>query len=98
MTESDTDADMSTPPVSSALSTTTTSTLVSSLPHLITVKLSQENYLLWHAKMIPYLKGQRLYGYVDGSSSQTDQFITSTSASFSTSTLNPEYTQGIQQD
>uniref|UniRef100_A0A2N9G6M9 Uncharacterized protein n=1 Tax=Fagus sylvatica TaxID=28930 RepID=A0A2N9G6M9_FAGSY len=35
--------------------------------HLITLKLTRENYLLWKAQIIPYLKGQHLYGFLDGS-------------------------------
>jgi hypothetical protein len=35
--------------------------------HLITIKLTRENYLLWKAQIVPYLKGQHLYGFLDGS-------------------------------
>ena len=41
-----------------------------SLPHihhLITIKLTRENYLLWKAQIVPYLRGQHLYGFLDGS-------------------------------
>ncbi|KAB1211559.1 hypothetical protein CJ030_MR6G013301 [Morella rubra] len=94
----DTDDDMSTPPTSSALSSpTSVPTLVSSLPHLVTVKLSHENYLLWQAQMIPYLKGQRLYGFVDGSLSPTE-FLSTTTPTSTTTSLNPAYTQWVQQD
>uniref|UniRef100_A0A2N9H831 Retrotransposon Copia-like N-terminal domain-containing protein n=1 Tax=Fagus sylvatica TaxID=28930 RepID=A0A2N9H831_FAGSY len=55
-------------------SSTTDSATSSSLPiplthihHLITLKLTRENYLLWKAQIIPYLKGQHLYGFLDGS-------------------------------
>lgn len=40
---------------------------LTSLTHLVTVKLTTENYLLWRAQMLPYLHGQDLFGYVDGS-------------------------------
>uniref|UniRef100_A0A2N9H9G4 Reverse transcriptase Ty1/copia-type domain-containing protein n=1 Tax=Fagus sylvatica TaxID=28930 RepID=A0A2N9H9G4_FAGSY len=55
-------------------SSTTDSATSSSLPiplthihHLITIKLTRENYLLWKAQIVPYLKGQHLYGFLDGS-------------------------------
>uniref|UniRef100_A0A2N9GMC7 Uncharacterized protein n=1 Tax=Fagus sylvatica TaxID=28930 RepID=A0A2N9GMC7_FAGSY len=35
--------------------------------HLITIKLTRENYLLWKAQIVPYLRGQHLYGFLDGS-------------------------------
>lgn len=34
--------------------------------HMINVKLSRENYLLWRAQLLPYLRSQHLLGYVDG--------------------------------
>jgi hypothetical protein len=35
--------------------------------HLITMKLTQENYLLWRAQVLPLLRSNSLMGYVDGS-------------------------------
>uniref|UniRef100_A0A2N9F0L7 Reverse transcriptase Ty1/copia-type domain-containing protein n=1 Tax=Fagus sylvatica TaxID=28930 RepID=A0A2N9F0L7_FAGSY len=35
--------------------------------HLITIKLTRDNYLLWKAQIVPYLKGQHLFGFLDGS-------------------------------
>lgn len=34
--------------------------------HMITVKLNGENYLFWSAQVIPYLRGQHVFGFVDG--------------------------------
>lgn len=42
-------------------------TPLTSLTHLVTIKLTTENYLLWRAQMLPYLHGQDLFGYIDGS-------------------------------
>jgi hypothetical protein len=35
--------------------------------HLITVKLGQDNFLLWRAQIVPLLCSQGLLGFVDGS-------------------------------
>lgn len=35
--------------------------------HFITLELSIDNYLLYNAQILPFLKGQQLYGYIDGS-------------------------------
>ena len=56
-------------------SSTTASTITSpSVPtsltavhHLITIKLTRDNYLLWKAQIVPYLRGQYLFGFIDGS-------------------------------
>ena len=54
---------------SSTLNTMPTPSPTSLTPihHLITIKLTRKNYLLWKAQIVPYLKGQPLYGYLDGS-------------------------------
>ncbi len=54
---------------------TPTSSLITNLPHLVTVKLTRDNYLLWKAQIVPYLKGQKVFGYVDGSISMPPQAI-----------------------
>ncbi|XP_040987834.1 uncharacterized protein LOC121235556 [Juglans microcarpa x Juglans regia] len=43
--------------------------------HLVTVKLNHENYLLWKAQIMPYLKGQNLFGFVDGTNATTSRQI-----------------------
>lgn len=78
-------------PKTPAINTSTSSTLTS-LPHLVTVKLSHENYLLWHAQMSPCLRGQHLFGFVDGSSSPPNKFLPAST------TPNPEYSVWLQQD
>ena len=34
--------------------------------HMLTIKLSSNNYLLWNKQMVPLLAYQQLTGYVDG--------------------------------
>ena len=48
--------------------------------HLITIKLTRENYLLWKAQIVPYLRGQHLYGFLDGSRPAPTSTITITSS------------------
>ena len=36
------------------------------LIHMITIKLSSSNYLLWKSQLLPFLESQELLGYVDG--------------------------------
>uniref|UniRef100_A0A2N9HHK9 Reverse transcriptase Ty1/copia-type domain-containing protein n=1 Tax=Fagus sylvatica TaxID=28930 RepID=A0A2N9HHK9_FAGSY len=51
----------------SPASSNTTPTSLIQVHHLITIKLTRDNYLLWKAHIVPYLKGQHLYGFLDGS-------------------------------
>ena len=56
--------------------TTPSPTTLTPIHHLITIKLTSENYLLWKAQIVPYLKGQHLYGYLDGSTPTPPQSLT----------------------
>ena len=56
--------------------TTPSPTTLPPIHHLITIKLTYENYLLWKAQIVPYLKGQHLYGYLDGSTPAPPQSFT----------------------
>nr|XP_007160454.1 hypothetical protein PHAVU_002G323600g [Phaseolus vulgaris]ESW32448.1 hypothetical protein PHAVU_002G323600g [Phaseolus vulgaris] len=47
-----------------------------SISQVINVKLTQENYLLWSAQILPYLRSQGLVGFVDGSMPPPNQTIT----------------------
>lgn len=68
---------------SSSSSTSTINTATSPSPtslatihHLITIKLTCDNYLQWKAHIVPYLKGQHLYGSLDGTTPAPPQIIT----------------------
>lgn len=41
---------------------------INTLMHLITIRLSPSNYLLWKSQLIPLLTHQNLMGHVDGTS------------------------------
>jgi hypothetical protein len=37
------------------------------LIHMITVKLSSANFLIWHSQILPFIESQDLVGHIDGS-------------------------------
>jgi hypothetical protein len=49
--------------------------LTPSVGQVISVKLTHENYLLWPAQIMPYLRSQGLAGFVDGSIPAPSQTI-----------------------
>ena len=51
----------------STLSILPTSPHLPVVHHLVTIKLNRDNYLLWKAQIIPYLRGQHLFGFLDSS-------------------------------
>ena len=51
----------------STLSVLPTSTHLSVVHHLVTIKLTRDNYLLWKAQIVSYLCGQHLFGFLDSS-------------------------------
>jgi hypothetical protein len=59
----------------SALTQNPSTQSLSGVHHLITIKLTRDNYLLWKAQIVPYLKGQHLFGYIDGSIPASPQFL-----------------------
>ncbi|KAJ9545242.1 hypothetical protein OSB04_024949 [Centaurea solstitialis] len=78
-------------PSSSTISSSNISNPLSSLSHLVSIKLSNDNYLLWRAQMLPYLYGQKLFGFIDGSIPSPTQFLQD-------GTTNPEFITWFQQD
>ena len=84
----------------SALTSTTEphSNRLTAVHHLITIKLTRENYLLWKAQVVPYLRGQHLFQFVDGSSPIPQPIIAAPSDSASTTLINLEFTQWQLQD
>uniref|UniRef100_A0A2N9ESZ2 Reverse transcriptase Ty1/copia-type domain-containing protein n=1 Tax=Fagus sylvatica TaxID=28930 RepID=A0A2N9ESZ2_FAGSY len=68
------------------------------IQHLITIKLNRDNYLLWKAQIVPYLKGQHLFGFLDGSQPAPSSFLPLTSTEISEPTLNPAFLAWQSQD
>lgn len=60
-----------------------------SFSHLITVKLTHQNYLLWKAQFLPYLRSQQLMGFVDGTQRIPAKVITTTMDAGATQAPNP---------
>uniref|UniRef100_A0A2N9HGH7 CCHC-type domain-containing protein n=1 Tax=Fagus sylvatica TaxID=28930 RepID=A0A2N9HGH7_FAGSY len=66
--------------------------------HLITIKLTQDNYLLWKAQIVPYLKGQHLFGFLDGTRLAPLPVLTTTADGAAQVIPNPEFQQWHLQD
>jgi hypothetical protein len=70
----------------------TGSSTVSGFAHLITVKLTtKENYPLWHAQFLPYLRCNNLLGIVDDTVKAPPETITKTTASGAMQEVNLEF-------
>ena len=59
-----------------------------------------DNFLLWKAQLIPYFRGQDLFGYIDGSIFKPPKIISIThpETSVVSERLNPAYSQWVRQD
>jgi hypothetical protein len=67
--------------------------------HLVTIKLTRDNYLLWKAQIVPYLRGQHLFGFFDGSRPAPPQTLTVTTDGISKlSTQSRAYQAWLIQD
>ena len=42
--------------------------------HMVTIKLSSSNYLLWKSQLLPLLESQELLGHVDGTLAPPPRF------------------------
>jgi hypothetical protein len=80
------------------ISTDHTSPSLTPVHHLITIKLTRDNYLLWKAQVMPYLKGQHLFKFVDGSHPCPSQVVASASTASAAVVLNSEFTKWQLQD
>ena len=84
---------------SSASANTTATTSLSShnlinLHHDTKIKLTRDNYLLWKAQIVLYIKGLHLFGFLDGTKPAPPQSITGQSSNGATTvTTNPEFLQ-----
>lgn len=67
--------------------------------HLLPIKLTQENYLLWRAQAEPLLRSRYLFGFIDGSYPCPPERVTRAVAGGGmTSVPNPEHRAWVQQD
>ena len=85
---------------SSSSSSSAQPSSILSMPSVTTVKLNPDNFLMWKAQLVPYFKGQDLFGYLDGSIPKPPKFIFVTHPETSTVSerLNSAYTHWVRQD
>jgi hypothetical protein len=89
-----------------AVVSTATCAIVPSLPSLsgpsisnaITVRLSHDNFFLWHAQATPMLRRHQLFHYVDGSIKASTKTISEGPGDSVVQDANPEYAQWYAQD
>ncbi|XP_019154284.1 PREDICTED: uncharacterized protein LOC109150755 [Ipomoea nil] len=62
----------------------------------VSLKLSAIKFLFWKAQLVPFLRGQNLFGFVDGSHLCPPKFVASTSSAPPVS--NSAHAQWVQQD
>jgi hypothetical protein len=69
-------------------------TAFASIPihHVITIKLTKKNYLLWRAQLLPYLRSTNLMGYLDGSTPVPAKQVAASTATGAELVSNPAYT------
>ena len=73
-------------------------TSLTTIHHLITIKLTRDNYLLWKAQIVPYLKGQHLYCYLDGTTLAPPRIITIAADDTTQAIQNPAFQHWHLQD
>jgi hypothetical protein len=67
--------------------------------HLLTLKLTAENYFLWHTQVLPHLRNHYLEGFVDGSQPCPPATVTMTSATGThVFVVNPAHLHWISKD
>uniref|UniRef100_A0A2N9H277 Retrotransposon Copia-like N-terminal domain-containing protein n=1 Tax=Fagus sylvatica TaxID=28930 RepID=A0A2N9H277_FAGSY len=82
----------------STLSVLPTSTHLPVGHHLVTIKLTRDNYLLWKAQIVSYLRGQHLFGFLDGSRLAPLQSLTITTDGTSKLQPNPDFQAWLVQN
>jgi len=82
---------------SSIVTSTSSPILLANLHHHISLKLTQDSYMLWRFLMTSYLEAHELFGYVDGSIICPPQLVPCPTSS-TTLVPNPEYQFWVQQD
>uniref|UniRef100_A0A2N9H011 Reverse transcriptase Ty1/copia-type domain-containing protein n=1 Tax=Fagus sylvatica TaxID=28930 RepID=A0A2N9H011_FAGSY len=65
---------------------------------MVTIKLTRDNYLLWKAQIVPYLRVQHLFGFLDDSRPAPPPTINITTDGISKIQPNPEFQSWIIQD
>lgn len=59
------------------------------ITHLVTINATLDNYLLRHAQLVPYLKGHKMFKFVDGLQNPLPLMIFTLGANNSAPMLSP---------
>ncbi|KAA8515147.1 hypothetical protein F0562_018326 [Nyssa sinensis] len=93
---------MSSSPSSSSSITNSSSSIPTMTPisHIVSIKLTPDNYPLWKAQLLHYFRGQDLYGYLDGTVTLPPQTIDALHPNTGAiNTIpNPAHSQWLRQD
>jgi hypothetical protein len=68
------------------------------LHHVVTIRLTKANYLVWRAQLLPYLRSTKLLGFLDGTIPPPPKQIASSTEAGADLVSNPEYDQWFHQD
>ena len=82
----------------SSLDTTDSPLPLATILHMLTIKLSSTNYLLWRNQVLPLLAYQKLTGYIDGSIPAPSKTIVTGPSTAPTTAPNPAYTAWVAAD
>jgi hypothetical protein len=84
---------------SSMITNATAISMPSSLPaQFLSIKLTRDNYLMWQAQVLPYLRAQNLLSFIDPQAEVPPKEITVTTTDGASRVPNPVYTTWYQQD
>jgi hypothetical protein len=72
----------------------------SSIPlhHAVTIRLTNANYLLWRAQLLPYLRSSNLLGYLDGTTAAPSTHIAASTDGGANLVPNPAYASWYNTD
>jgi hypothetical protein len=92
---------MSSASSASSITTTTTTTNVVSMPsslpaQFLIIKLTRDNYLMWQAQVLPYLRTQNLLSFIDPQEEVPPKEIMVTTTDGASRAPNPAYTSWYQ--
>jgi hypothetical protein len=92
----ETDSNVTSPPLSTILSPSVLPPQIQNVHAHISEKLTQDNYILWQFFMVPFLEGQNLFGYIDGTTPRPPQLLPDSTSGLLVA--NPSYHSWYHQD
>ena len=61
------------------------------LHHAVTIRLTKNNFIIWRAQLLPYLRSTKLMGYLDGTNAAPAKMVPSSTAADAELVSNPAY-------